>query len=156
MGNYPTQQIAEISGDFVGSTVSCLKDLSKMGIPKDDAELKMRIDGYFDFCASKNFRPGIESLCLALSTSRQNFWVWCNGGGNKSREWQQACLQAKQCIIAFLEACSLSGKINPAAAIFALKNWAGYSDSITIETGGIAEEKYVEVRNLPKFDDTEY
>ena len=37
-------------------------------------ELRERIDQYFDFCATKGFRPGIETLCLALGgISRQSF-----------------------------------------------------------------------------------
>lgn len=150
MGNYPTQQIAEVSGDFVGETVSCLSDLAKQGIPQTDTELKERIDNYFSFCADHQFRPGIESLCLSLGTSRQNFWIWCNGGGGKSKEWQQACKQAKQCIIAFLEACGLNGRVNPATLIFALKNWGGYTDSVTVE---VAEnnDKDTITYDLPTF-----
>ena len=150
MGNYPTQQIADISGEFVGITVSCLRDLQKLGIPKTDEELRERIDSYFEFCADRQFRPGIESLCLSLGTSRQNFWIWCNGGGNKSALWQQNCLRAKQTIVAFLESCGLNGKINPATLIFALKNWGGYSDNAPLEA--FIEDSSTSMCELPTFD----
>ena len=151
MGNYPSQEIAAISGEFVGTTVSCLRDLQKLGIPKTDEELKERIDDYFNFCVDNQFRPGIESLCLSLSTSRQNFWVWCSGGGGKSKEWQQNCLKAKQTIIAFLESCGLSGRLNPATMIFCLKNWAGYTDSSTLEAF-IEDPNSTSMSELPTFD----
>ena len=43
------------------------------------------------------------------------------------------CNTAKQFIIGFLEQLSMTGKINPANSIFYLKNWAGYSDTVTME-----------------------
>ena len=151
MGNFPSQQIADVSGDFVGETVACLQDLAKQGIPQTDAELKERIDTYFTFCAENSFRPGIESLCLSLSTSRQNFWVWCGGGGGKSKEWQQTCRQAKHCIRAFLEACGLNGRINPATLIFALKNWGNYTDSVTLEVAENNDRELIS-HEFPIFD----
>lgn len=131
--NYPTQQLAELSGsDFVSDTVNSLMDLRAEGIPRTDQELQQRVDQYFQFCEERALRPGIESLSLSLGTTRRSFWQWCNGQGSKSREWQRICLEAKQIIICFLEQAGLTGKINPAVLIFGLKNWAGYKDN-TVE-----------------------
>ena len=40
---------------------------------------------------------------------------------------------AKQVVAAFIEQASLSGKINPATAIFLMKNWMGYKDTESFE-----------------------
>ena len=137
--NYPGQQLAEVDTDFIGSTVNSLMELGGRGIPNSDNDLQQRVDSYFRFCEERQMRPGIESLCLALGTSRQNFWKWCAGAGGKSLEWQHICQSARQVIIAFTETAGLSGKINPASWIFILKNWAGYADSVPAEP--IAEER---------------
>ncbi|MCM1189374.1 MAG: hypothetical protein NC541_08765 [bacterium] len=132
--NFPSNQLNNLPPEVCKATVDNLKELSSMGKPKTEAELKERINQYFDFCAAKGFRPGIETLCLALGgISRQSLWVWCNGGAGKSQEWADICNTAKQFILGFLEQLSMTGKINPANSIFYLKNWAGYSDAVTVE-----------------------
>ncbi len=151
--NVYSNQLKEIEGsDFVGTTVRSLIELSKLGIPKSDHELEQRITEYFQHCINNNSRPGIESLCLSLSTSRQNFWKWCSGGGGKSDEWQHQCLLAKQVIISFLESAGMSGKLNPATSIFLLKNWANYSDN-TIPVVEHADQKFLVVNDLPVLHD---
>jgi len=153
MGNFPSEQLNRLSGqDFVGETVSNLMELHSLGIPKDTEELKDRIDKYFMFCKERNFRPGIESLALALGTNRQNFWKWCNGNGGKQKEWQDVCCQAKQVVLAFLESAGLSGKLNPATLIFSLKNqgW-NYTDNQTVEFLNVEDKtKYIKASELPK------
>ncbi|WP_289773411.1 hypothetical protein [Phocaeicola sartorii] len=132
--NFPSNQLNELPPEVCRATVDNLKELSQRGKPETETELRERIDQYFDFCATKGFRPGIETLCLALGgISRQSLWVWCNGGGGKSQEWADICNAAKQFIIGFLEQLSMTGKINPANSIFYLKNWAGYFDTVTME-----------------------
>lgn len=154
--NYPSNQLKDLSGtEFVGNTVRSLVELSKLGIPKSDTELEERITEYFEHCIKNNSRPGIESLCLSLSTTRQNFWNWCNGCGGKSQEWQHQCVLARQVIVAFLESAGLSGKLNPATSIFLLKNWANYTDSnnLAIEQTDIKQELRAE--ELPTFIDAD-
>ena len=138
-----------LQADFVENTVNSLMALSNRGIPKDSVELRQRISDYFSFCADRGMRPGIESLSLALSTSRQNFWAWTQGK-YKDAEWQEICQQAKQVIISFLEAASLQGRLNPATSIFLLKNWANYSDNYTLETGEAQTQKVLTAGALPK------
>lgn len=138
-----------LQADFVQDTVNSLMELSNQGIPQNTDELKQRIRDYFSFCADRGMRPGIESLSLALSTSRQNFWAWTQGK-YKDAEWQEICQQAKQVIISFLEAASLQGRLNPATSIFLLKNWASYSDNYTLETGEAQTQKVLAAGALPK------
>ncbi len=152
--NYPSNQLKDLNGsEFVGSTVRSLVELSKLGIPKNDLELEQRITEYFEHCIQNNSRPGIESLCLSLSTTRQSFWKWCGGEGGKSREWQHQCLLARQVIVAFLESAGLSGKLNPATSIFLLKNWANYSDSNNMTIEQEDNSHSLNVHDLPIFNE---
>lgn len=153
--NFPSNQLNELSPEVCKATVDNLRELSRRGKPETEAELQERIDQYFDFCATKGFRPGIETLCLALGgISRQSLWVWCNGGAGKSQEWVDICNTAKQFIIGFLEQLSMTGKINPANSIFYLKNWAGYSDAVTMEPVSTVQ-KVLTVDELPRLDVSE-
>ena len=153
--NFPTNGLKNLDGDKnTGVTVKSLFEMSKLGIPQSDQELTERIESYFEHCVQTNSRPGIEQLALSLSTSRQNFWLWCKGEGGKSKEWMEQCLRARQTIIAFLESAGLNGKINPVSLIFLLKQWAGYEDgkTVTIEhTAKIAPT----LDDIPLFDDSE-
>lgn len=154
--NFPSNQLNELPPEVVKATVDNLKELSNMGKPETETEteLKKRIDLYFDFCAEKGFRPGIETMCVALSCTRQCLWNWCNGGAGKSQEWIDICNTAKQFIIGFLEQLSMTGKINPANSIFYLKNWAGYSDSVTMEPVSTVK-KILTIDELPRLDVSE-
>ena len=132
--NFPQQQVSELSEtnpNFVSDTVRNLMGLRSKGKPQTQEELQNRVDEYFCFCANNGYRPAIESLALSLGVSRVTFWQWRNG--SRGDEWGQICEAAAQMIITFLEACMMSGKINPASAIFLLKNIAGYSDVSTLE-----------------------
>lgn len=132
--NYPQQKVNEMcenNPDFVKNTVASLMELRTKGKPQNVEELKIRIDDYFHFCSDNGFRPALESLSLSLGVSRITFWQWRNG--SRGSEWQEVCESAAQMIITFLEACMMSGKINPVSSIFLLKNIAGYSDAQTLE-----------------------
>lgn len=151
--SFPNGALKEMDGEeFVGTTVSCLMELAGQGIPKDSDELRQRIHSYFRFCEERQMRPSIENLCLSLGTSRQNFWNWCSGVNTKSRdaEWQSLCCTAKQIVLCFLETAHMAGKINPASAIFLLKNWGGYMDSVTVETGTTEGNHAITASELPK------
>ena len=148
--SYPNKTIDDaLAADFVESTVSSLVELSNEGIPQNTEELKQRISDYFQFCAERAMRPGIETLSLALSVSRQTFWNWSQGVYSRDEEWQQACQKAKQVILSFLECASLQGKLNPATSIFLLKNWGNYADTVTLETGEAQTQKSLTASNLP-------
>ena len=126
--NYPLAQTESLNGTiFAQETVASLAELSGLGRPQNVQELRVRIENFFAFCEASSIRPGVETLCAALGISRMAFWKWCQG--SKGAEWQEACLAARQHILAFIEQASLSGKLNPATSIFMLKNWAGYADA---------------------------
>lgn len=150
--NFPANKVNELDGQsYIGSSLHDLVQLRDMGIPKTDFELTDRITQYFNFCIETNRRPGIEGLSLALGTSRQNFWKWCNGDGSKSQEWRNQCLKARQTILAFIECVTMDGRLNPATSIFILKNWGGYQDcsNITIEQNQNDYKAAAELPTLP-------
>lgn len=139
--NYPSNQLNTLNGDnYTGEVVSSLIELSKWGTPRNEQELEDRMNRYFQYCITNNIRPGIETLCLALSISRQTFGYWLSGKVPKSDEWVRLCIWGRQTVIAFIENASLSGKLNPATAIFCLKNWAGYSDNTPALESGLTEK----------------
>ena len=134
--NYPIAQmnrsIEKVDG-FISDTVSCISELAKFGKPQNEEELKERIHKYFDFCANNDFRPGIESLSLALGVDRTTFWRWCNGDIHVSQGWCDSCRIARQSIVAFIEASANSGHLSPPIAIFALKNLGNWKDTVSFE-----------------------
>lgn len=130
--NLPTNGLNEVSTEFAHDTIKSLNDLYNMGRPNSDDEVEQRIDEYFRFCEQSSIRPGVESLGLALSVSRTAIWNWEHGIDCSARR-QQLIVKAKRFITAYLEQAMLSNKIYPGSAIFMLKNWAGYKDSVEIE-----------------------
>ena len=119
---------------FVTETIECITDIASMGatVPQTADEYRTRINEYFSYCSEHHQRPGIESLSLSLGLDRRRFNERCHG--SKGQEIQEICVKAKQCVISFIESAMNSGKLNPAAAIFSLKNVAGWQDSVSIET----------------------
>lgn len=146
--NYPGSEASRLSGlEFTGEAVWNLMELAGRGKPADIMELQQRIGDYFIFCEQRCFRPGIESLSLALGVSRTAFWQWCK----RDDEWGMRCREAKQAIIVFVEQASLTGHLNPACAIFLLKNIANYRDDIGFDDVVGAEKlKSVSADDLPK------
>lgn len=139
--NYPSQQLSDLSNEFVRETVQSLSELNELGKPETDQEVQERIDQYFQFCAQSGVRPGIESLCLSLHISRTTLFNWIRGYGC-SPERKQIAERAKSFIGAFLEQSVLRGKISPPAGIFVMKNWLGYKDTISLEEIATAKEDH--------------
>lgn len=154
MSNFPNNSIKSLDGkQYTSDTTACLMELADKRIPNTTAELKQRIHDYFEFCIDNSRRPGIEGLCLALGTSRQAFWNWCNGKTqSRDDEWVNTCIMARQTILTFIECAQMDGQITPISAIWLQKNWGGYTDSQQIE---IVQNEDKGVRNyesLPMFD----
>ena len=124
--------------EFVGDTVDSLYQMSLRGKCKTNEELESRINEYFQFCAEHQFRPTIQSLCLCLNITRFTLYAWRNGR-NCNSERQEIAQRAVALINSFLESAVMCGKINPASGIFFLKNYCGYSDTISIEQ--VSEQK---------------
>lgn len=130
--NYPQGQLDDMEPSGVQEIVTSLKELHDRGKPRTDEEVKQRIDDFFTFCQTSSLRPGIETLCCALSISRTTLFKW-NNGDCCSPKCQEYIQSAKAFISAYLEQAVLGGKISPPSGIFLLKNWANYRDTISIE-----------------------
>lgn len=130
--SYPQGQLDDLEPSAVQEIVGSLKELHDRGKPQTDAEIKQRIDEYFQFCQQSSIRPGIESLCMALHISRTTLFNW-NNGINCSTECQELIQSAKSFIGAFIEQAMLGGKISPPSGIFLMKNWLNYKDAVSIE-----------------------
>lgn len=159
VSNYPTQKIKtelQKTPGFVSDTVNSIMEISKGTKPRNETELQERITEYFSFCASHDFKPGIESLALSLGVDRTTFWRWCNAENGVSDDWCNICKTARQGIVAFVEACANSGHLSPPIAIFSLKNLANWKDTVSFEditpsaTNG-KENKTI--NDIPEFDD---
>lgn len=157
--NYPNSRLSELDGqEVIGEYITCLMELADKGKPKNEAELESRINSYFQYCADRNLRPGVETLSLCLGVSRITFWNWCNSEKyTYSEQWQSICRKARQTINAFLELTALHGKLNPASFIFLAKNWCGYDDRATLNIlGSEREERRISnYDNLPMFQESE-
>lgn len=138
--NLPTNGLNDVSAEFAHDTIKSLNDLYSMGRPNSDEEVEQRIDEYFKFCEQSSLRPGVESMALALSVSRTAIWNWEHGIDCSARR-QELIVKAKAFITAYLEQAMLSNKVYPGSAIFMLKNWAGYKDSVEITTEQSAGEQ---------------
>ena len=126
--NYPTAQIDSIEPDKKREIVNDLLNLHSMGKPETDADVKERIEEYFKYCRISGLRPGVESLAVAMSISRQTLWRW-RSGIHCSRERQEMIENAMALVASFVEQSMMRGEINVVCGIFLLKNWFSYSDA---------------------------
>ena len=154
--NFPTATMTrelEENPIFISDCIESLSDLSKLGKPVTSEDLEKRLNLYFSYCADNSCRVGIEGLALACGCDRSTFWRWANGEHSKGARWTELCQRARQTVVAFTESCMLNGKLSPPVAIFAMKNLAGWRDTLSFEdatphTG--AEKNALAVTELPK------
>lgn len=106
--------------------------LYKLGNLKDKnnpEEVANRIMDYFVICGEHGFRPAVASLALAMGIDRVTLFTWINGtGGIKNPEVINTIKKAYSIINAGYEDMMNTGKINPVAGIFLMKNNMGYKD----------------------------
>lgn len=135
--NYPNAQLDNVPAEVITTTIESVQALSSLGkITRSasmDEAFEERTKLFIELCKEKGMRPGIESLCAALGTTRQELYNWENKAGNVTTRRQEGVKRIKQLIYAFLEQIGMGGKLNPAAYIWLCKNWMAYSDSIVIE-----------------------
>jgi|GEM_PF-448147 len=130
--NFPTNQLNTLESGISADTINKLTLLRMSTKPETDAEFDERVTQYLNICAENDIRVGIETLCLHMGITRTTLFNWCRGDGCSQHRAESARM-AKQIVISFLEQLNLLGRLNPASAIFYLKNWASYSDSIDID-----------------------
>ena len=124
----------------------------------DDAILKQKIDSYFVMCDIGTiikdvafgkeriiYKPyTITGLCVYLDITRETLNEY-----SKQVEHSDTIKRARLKIEQWVEEHSLTGDVNPAAAIFNLKNNFGWVDKSEIQqTGNITLTKGVDLNQL--------
>lgn len=127
--NYPNAQPVRAEPGEISSIVQKMTTLRVLKKPQTDEEIEERVKYFFQWCVDNDVRPGVELMALALGTTRQNLWNWQQAGGRKG----EIITLAKQMLAALIENWGQTGKINPAALCFIMKNNFGYSDNVQVE-----------------------
>lgn len=105
-----------------GLTLSALPKISMT----DAQAVAQRVTEYFRICEQDDIKPSVAGLCLALDTDRQYLWELRTKG--KNPEVADILKKATKTLELQLINNFQSGKINPVAGIFLLKNHFGYKD----------------------------
>lgn len=98
----------------------------------DPAQLKDRIQTYFDLCVEYERRPGAAGLATAIGVTRQALLNWRNGATRPSSEHQQIMEKAFSVIDSMMEQFMLTGKVNPVSGIFLMANNHGYRQKVEV------------------------
>ena len=109
--------------------------LALMNLPKIDYnnhnQLKQRIEDYFNLSSAYGYKPAVASLASALRIDRATLFNWLNGKTEtiKNKECFDTLKAAYDSINMLYEVYMNTGKINPVAGIFLMKNNMGYKDT---------------------------
>lgn len=141
--NFPNAQQIDATPGEIGAMVQHMEELRGLNRPDTDEAIEQRIKWFFEWCSTNDVRPGVELLALALGTTRQNLWLWQQRGDRRG----QLITMAKQVLAALLEQWGETGKINPAALCFMMKNHFGYQDNVQIQ---IEPRKVLEAAKTPE------
>lgn len=160
--NYPNAQQPDLKPGEMGALINNMEQLRALPVVREPNEVKKRVEWFFQWCIDGEVRPGVELLALSLGCTRQTLLNWQHEGGVRG----EVITAAKQAIAALTEQWGLTGKLNPAAFCFILKNHFNYVDSMVIDTlqnqgnrptqtAAEIAEKYKNVLELPEADKPE-
>lgn len=141
--NFPNAQQIDAEPGEIGTMVQRMEELRELNRPDTNEEIEQRIKWFFEWCSTNDVRPGVELLALALGTTRQNLWLWQQRGDRRG----QLITMAKQVLAALLEQWGETGKINPAALCFLMKNHFNYQDNVQLQ---IEPSKVLEATRTPE------
>lgn len=128
--NYPNAQQPDLKPGEMGELIAHMEQLRSLPAVREPDEVKERVKWFFQWCIDGEVRPGVELLALSLGYTRQTLLNWQHEGGVRG----EIITAAKQGIAALTEQWGLTGKLNPAAFCFILKNHFNYVDNVTIDT----------------------
>ena len=128
--NYPNAQQPDLEPGEMGELITHMEELRALPAVREPDEVRARVKWFFQWCIDGEVRPGVEILALSLGCTRQTLLNWQHEGGLRG----EVITTAKQAIAALTEQWGLTGKLNPAAFCFILKNHFNYSDSVTVDT----------------------
>lgn len=132
VSNYPNAAKPQATPEEIGQLVEVMDGLRKLPpVHKNNpAEVRERLDHYFQYCADYGQKPSVEGLVLSTGVSRQTLWQWENDEKSKSGELVR---RAKELINAMLVSWTMDGKLNAIFSIWLQKNHFSYSDNKVIE-----------------------
>ena len=98
--------------------------------PNDPEQIRERINIYFAICEQSDLSPSLAGFALSLGIDRRTLWYWMTQTDSvlKNPESLDALKNAYSIINSQYEYLMNTGKINPVAGIFLLKNNMGYKD----------------------------
>lgn len=96
--------------------------------PKDNEELKDRVNGYFYDCTSKGQLPTVEGLALACGVVRQTLFDWETQRRSVNPERADIVKRARQVLAEIDAKLASEGKIPQVVYIFRSKNYYGMKD----------------------------
>ena len=101
----------------------------------DPAQVEDRICWYFNHCADLELKPSVAGLAVAIGVDRVTLYQWAKGERRNNQPHANMIKRAVEMILYNTEIYAQDGKMNPAIAIFLLKNHGGYTDTqqITVE-----------------------
>lgn len=116
-------------------------------------KIQERCVEYFQMCVDNDMKPTLAGFALALGTTRDNLSKYVR------REWfmpddsYEVIVRFYSALVAYIEECMMSGKVNPVGLIFLMKNNFGYKDQQDIVVNNEVkeaptEEKLIEEANL--------
>lgn len=96
--------------------------------PKDNEELKDRVNGYFYDCTSKGQLPTVEGLALACGVTRTTVYEWEVTKAHINPERANIIKKAKQVLAEIDAKLASEGRIPQVVYIFRSKNYYGMKD----------------------------
>lgn len=126
-----------------GENSKCLQyNFELMSLPDIDInnpeQVKQRITDYFRISSEHDIRPSVAALALSFGISRTTLFYWLTGRNKavSNPESMNTLKKAYDSITVYYENMMNTGKINPVAGIFLMKNNFGYQDNTvhTIQT----------------------
>ena len=121
------------TGKYARSTLA-MWELPVINID-DPAQVEERVHWYFRHCGELELKPSVAGLAVSLGVDRTTLYRWAKGELRNNSVHHNMIKRAVEMILYNTEIYAQDGKMNPAIAIFLLKNHGGYTDTqqITVE-----------------------
>lgn len=121
------------TGKYARSTLA-MWELPAINID-DPAQVEERVHWYFQHCGELELKPSVAGLAVSLGVDRTTLYRWAKGELRNNSAHHNMIKRAVEMILYNTEIYAQDGKMNPAIAIFLLKNHGGYTDTqqITVE-----------------------
>lgn len=127
--NFPNAQQPDVQPGEMAAIIERMTELQKLPRVTEANGVRTRIEYMFQRCIEEDVKPGVEMMALSLGVTRQTLLDWQKEGSERG----EIITRAKQVIAALLENWGTSGKINPAAFCFLMKNHFKYRDDSGLE-----------------------